>query len=234
MRRSCTRPRPWEWCHNSHGRTVWSTSILRMGGRRSARCYLFAQSLDKFMNPHNEQVPWLLLWDLASVHTSADVRGELKSQFAWAKFTYVPGNATAYCQPLDKVIFRPFKAALFRAATMALAKQVHGKVRHNRENPEFRSKILAKPVKFMSLFINLGKPIKSVLLFTKILGIPVKLMSSFKKILGKPIQMRAFVRKNPRKTTDTHAFVQKNLGKPMKSARSSQKILGKPPKFMFL
>ena len=57
-------------------------------------------------------MPWILLLDVASVHTSADFRGALKDKYPWAILCFVPGTDTATCQPLDVSCMKSFKSEL--------------------------------------------------------------------------------------------------------------------------
>ena len=82
---------------------------------------------DQLFNPlhpvqESPKVPWLLVWDLASVHTSDATRRRIKDELPHIAVTYVAGNATSYSQPLDTTLMRPFKAALSKIATSTMAR----------------------------------------------------------------------------------------------------------------
>ena len=74
------------------------------------------------------KVPWLFVWDLASIHTSEATRAALKDKFPWVSLCYIPGSSTGYNQPLDAAVFRTFKSCVSWQATSAMAKEI-------RDNP---------------------------------------------------------------------------------------------------
>ena len=54
--------------------------------------FSFVQFLEKVLNPTDEQRPWILLLDCASVHTASAFRQQLHSQLPWVKSIYIPGG----------------------------------------------------------------------------------------------------------------------------------------------
>ena len=84
----------------------------------------FVQFLEKVLNPTDEQRPWILLLDCASVHTASAFRQQLHSQLPWVKSIYIPGGSTAYNQPLDRSMMKSFKSAIARKASRHFAEQI--------------------------------------------------------------------------------------------------------------
>ena len=84
----------------------------------------FVQFLEKLLNPTDEQRPWILLLDCASVHTASAFRQQLHSQLPWVKSIYIPGGSTAYNQPLDRSMMKSFKSAIARKASRHFAEQI--------------------------------------------------------------------------------------------------------------
>ena len=86
--------------------------------------FSFVQFLEKVLNPTDEQRPWILLLDCASVHTASAFRQQLHSQLPWVKSIYIPGGSTAYNQPLDRSMMKGFKSAIARKASRHFAEQI--------------------------------------------------------------------------------------------------------------
>ena len=86
--------------------------------------FSFVQFLEKVLNPTDEQRPWILLLDCASVHTASAFRQQLHSQLPWVKSIYIPGGSTAYNQPLDRSMMKSFKSAIARKASRHFAEQI--------------------------------------------------------------------------------------------------------------
>eukprot|EP00971_Amphidinium_carterae_P273845 5435157-Amphidinium_carterae.1 len=81
--------------------------------------------IDAKLNPGGKPTqPWPLVWDLCTVHTSVETRQRIKDVFPWICLCYIAGSATAYCQPLDKAIFKSFRASMRNAATSDIAKYI--------------------------------------------------------------------------------------------------------------
>ena len=84
----------------------------------------FVAFIDERFNPEgaaspDAKVPWLLVWDLASIHTSEATRTTLKEKFPWVSLCYIPANSTGYNQPLDIAVFKAFKSSVSWQATLA-------------------------------------------------------------------------------------------------------------------
>eukprot|EP00971_Amphidinium_carterae_P110731 2193480-Amphidinium_carterae.1 len=47
----------------------------------------------------------------------------MKRNMPWVSATFVPGNSTGYCQPLDVGVFRSFKSRLLTLCTQEIAQQ---------------------------------------------------------------------------------------------------------------
>ena len=86
--------------------------------------FSFVQFLEKVLNPTDEQRPWILLLDCASVHTASAFSQQLHSQLPWVKSIYIPGGSTAYNQPLDRSMMKSFKSAIARKASRHFAEQI--------------------------------------------------------------------------------------------------------------
>ena len=86
--------------------------------------FSFVQFQEKVLNPTDEQRPWILLLDCASVHTASAFRQQLHSQLPWVKSIYIPGGSTAYNQPLDRSMMKSFKSAIARKASRHFAEQI--------------------------------------------------------------------------------------------------------------
>ena len=86
--------------------------------------FSFVQFLEKVLNPTDEQRPWILLLDCASVHTASAFRQQLHSQLPWVKSIYIHGGSTAYNQPLDRSTMKSFKSAIARKASRHFAEQI--------------------------------------------------------------------------------------------------------------
>ena len=89
----------------------------------------FIAFIDERFNPEgaaspDAKVPWLLVWDLASIHTSEATRTTLKEKFPWVSLCYIPANSTGYNQPLDVAVFKAFKSSVSWQATSTLAKEI--------------------------------------------------------------------------------------------------------------
>ena len=89
----------------------------------------FVAFIDEHFNPEgaaspDAKVPWLLVWDLASIHTSEATRTTLKEKFPWVSLCYIPANSTGYNQPLDVAVFKAFKSSVSWQATSTLAKEI--------------------------------------------------------------------------------------------------------------
>ena len=90
----------------------------------------FIASIDERFNPEGapvlmlRSVAWLLVWDLASIHTSEATRTTLKEKFPWVSLCYIPANSTGYNQPLDVAVFKAFKSSVSWQATSTLAKEI--------------------------------------------------------------------------------------------------------------
>ena len=74
------------------------------------------------------KVPWLLVWDWASIHTSEATRTALKEKFPRVGLCYIPGSSTGHNQPLGVAVFRTFQSSVSWQATTAMAKEI-------RDNP---------------------------------------------------------------------------------------------------
>ena len=86
--------------------------------------FSFVQFLEKVLNPTDEQPPWILLLDCASVHTASAFRQQLHSQLPWVKSIYIPRGSAAYNQPLDRSMMKSFKSAVARKASRHFAEQI--------------------------------------------------------------------------------------------------------------
>ena len=58
---------------------------LSCGSCSTDSTFSFVQFLEKLLNPADEQRPWMLLLDCASVHTASAFRQQLHSQLPWVK-----------------------------------------------------------------------------------------------------------------------------------------------------
>ena len=115
------RPRPWGECVLH--------SISANSWQHTEGIVDFIAFIDERINPEGAaspgaKVPWLLVWDLASIHTSEATRTTLKEKFSWVSLCYIPGNSTGYNQPLDVAVFRTSKCVSWQA-TSAMAKDEH-------------------------------------------------------------------------------------------------------------
>ena len=92
----------------------------------------FIAFIDERFNPEgaaspDAKVPWLLVWDLASIHTSEATRTTLMEKFPWVSLRYTLGNSIGYNQPLDVAVFRTFKCIVSWQATTAMAKEIRNR-----------------------------------------------------------------------------------------------------------
>ena len=66
----------------------------------------FIAFIDERFNPDGVVgVPWLLVWDLASIHTSEATRTTLKEKFPCVSMCYIPVSSTGYNRPLNVAVF---------------------------------------------------------------------------------------------------------------------------------
>ena len=70
--------------------------------------------IDQAMNPEGEKQDWLLLLDMASTHTGEHFRKRMREEYPWVHCCYIPPGHTSVCQPLDRAVFRLWKASLRR------------------------------------------------------------------------------------------------------------------------
>ena len=89
----------------------------------------FVAFIDERFNPEgaaspDAKVPLLLVWDLASIHTSEATRTTLQEKFPWGSLCYIPANSTGYNQPLDVAVFRTFKSNDSWQVISTLAKEI--------------------------------------------------------------------------------------------------------------
>ena len=86
--------------------------------------FSFVEFLEKVLNPTDEQRPWILLLDCASVHTASAFRQQLHSQLPWVKSIYIPGGSTAYNQPLDRSMMKSSRVPSPAKASRHFAQQI--------------------------------------------------------------------------------------------------------------
>ena len=110
------------WRGTDKGPNNRSAMAEAEAGGGKALCHV--QFLEKVLNPTDEQRPWILLLDCASVHTASAFRQQLHSQLPWVKSIYIPGGSTAYNQPLDRSMMKSFKSAIARKASRHFAQQI--------------------------------------------------------------------------------------------------------------
>ena len=61
-----------------------------------------------------DAVSRMLLLDVATVHTSKEVMGSLKSDFDQVHLVFVPPSMTAYAEPLDRRLMTVLKSVMVR------------------------------------------------------------------------------------------------------------------------
>ena len=77
--------------------------------------------LDSHINAATPGLPWCLLLDCASVHTSCDYRAKLKEELPHVQQVYVPGKSTSFNQPLDRSVMKGFKTAVSKECSVHFA-----------------------------------------------------------------------------------------------------------------
>ena len=105
----------------------------------------FVAFIDERFNPEgaaspDAKVPWLLVWDLASIHTSEATRTTLTEKFPWVSLCYILANSTGYNQPLDARCVQGLQEQRFMAGDIAwkrssLAEWVYAAMREMSTKP---------------------------------------------------------------------------------------------------
>ena len=81
-------------------------------------------ALDDVLNPGWEGQPWILLWDMASVHASGATLAAMRESFPHVVLAFLPPQSTSYLQPCDVAVFRSFKSCIQGQASATLARSV--------------------------------------------------------------------------------------------------------------
>ena len=104
------------------GRTHHVTSE---NGRATTTTLLqLTATLDNVLNPSKEGQAWILLWDVASIHASADTLAAMRVAFPHVVLCVIPPRSTSYLQPCDLAVLRSFKSCIQAQASAALARSV--------------------------------------------------------------------------------------------------------------
>ena len=81
--------------------------------------FSFVQFLENVLNPTDEQRPWILLLDCASVHTASAFRQQLHSQLHLH-----PRRQHRVQSTLDRSMMKSFKSAIARKGSRHFAEQI--------------------------------------------------------------------------------------------------------------
>ena len=76
------------------------------------------------MNPGKEGQSWILLWDIGSIHASADTLAATRATFPHVVLFFIPLDSTSYLQPCDLAVLRSFKSCIHTQASTTLARTV--------------------------------------------------------------------------------------------------------------
>ena len=98
--------------------------ISENGWATTATIMQLAAALDDVLNPGWEGRPWILLWDMASVHASEATLTAMKATFPHVVLCFLPPQSTSYLQPCDVAVFRSFKSCIQTQASATLARSV--------------------------------------------------------------------------------------------------------------
>ena len=69
-------------------------------------------ALDDVMNLGKEGQAWILLWDMASIHSSEATRAAMQATFPHIVLYFIPPRSSSYLQPCDVAVFRSFKSCI--------------------------------------------------------------------------------------------------------------------------
>ena len=69
-------------------------------------------------------VAWICLWDMAPIHCARPLLDKIEAELPTCKLCFLLPGTTAFCQPCDMVMFRPFKANMSQVWCTAAAKEV--------------------------------------------------------------------------------------------------------------
>ena len=81
-------------------------------------------AVDDVLNPGWEEQPWILLWDMASIHASEATLTAMRESFPHVVLCFIPPQSTSYLQPCDVAVFRSFKGCIQAQASATLARAV--------------------------------------------------------------------------------------------------------------
>ena len=95
---------PWpEHTHHVISENGWATTttILQL-----------AATLDNVLNPSREELAWILLWDMASIHATEATVAAMKATLPHVVLCFVAPRSTSFLQPCDVAVFRSFKSCI--------------------------------------------------------------------------------------------------------------------------
>ena len=94
----------------------------------------FIKDVDSFMQcGYADPEPWLLILDVATIHTSQETRRRLREEVPMVHLVYVPGRTTSFNQPLDRAVMRGFKVAMANMVAAHFASLVLDGLRKDEE-----------------------------------------------------------------------------------------------------
>ena len=93
----------------------WDTTTTRLQ---------LTTALDDVLNPGKEGQAWILLWDMASIHSSQATLAAMKAKFPHIVLCFIPPHSTSYLQPCDVAVFRSFESCIQEQASATLARSI--------------------------------------------------------------------------------------------------------------
>ena len=122
--RSYTPARQPPSCPRSPGQRAPATSSQKTAGQRRPRsCSSWPLSTTCSTRGWEGQ-PWILLWDMASIHASEATLAAMRATFPHVVLCFLPPQSTSYLQPCDVAVFRSFKSCIQGQASATLARSV--------------------------------------------------------------------------------------------------------------
>ena len=102
-------------CRRNSGRCTLFTSHRRTAGQRRRTCSSRPHSTT-FLNPSNEGLSWILLWDCTMT--------AMKAAFPHVVLCFIPPRSTSHLQPCNLTVFRSFKSCIQEQASATVAGSV--------------------------------------------------------------------------------------------------------------